>query len=492
MRYQLVVLKLEMVFMKLSNKIIVRIVFGFIFILVLDGYITLNYELRYVNDDMKQDSQILGHAMQQVIQSAWNIKGEDYVFDLINQVNKKEHKIKLRWIWFDKLSKGDQQKLRLITQGKEVYLTKSEENCHCTYLPIQVNAHRYSAIELSKPLSDVKDYTKTSIVRLIILVVLLAIVSSFMVQALCVSFISNPLQKLVEKSQRIGAGSLSEKPILHSKDELAILDIALTEMCQQLSEEKEAKRLEAEARLATLEQLRHSERLALLGKLAAGVAHELGTPLNVVIGRAKMITYEDINKSEIIRSSKIIYEQAERMTKIIQQLLDFSRRRKHQMSLTNLNNLIREIIEILVSAAKKNNVSILFSENKDIPFFPLDPSQIQQVLINVIMNGIQAMADGGMLEIQLSSENKKGKEYAVIYVKDQGVGVVEQDLPLIFDPFFTTKEAGKGTGLGLSITYDIVKEHGGWLEVVSVQGKGTTFSIYLPMKEKNGKKCFNY
>jgi signal transduction histidine kinase len=220
------------------------------------------------------------------------------------------------------------------------------------------------------------------------------------------------------------------------------------------------------------------------------MAHELGTPLNVIAGRSKLIAGQQLSPDEAQRSARIIGEQAERMTAIMRQLLDFARRGQARKQPVELNGLIGGVVELLAPTARKQAVELPWQAAPAPLTVDADPGQLQQVLLNLAMNGIQAMPDGGPLLLQLSQQDVAshpgtGKEEAgpwcIIRVEDRGQGIAPQDLPHIFDPFFTTKEVGQGTGLGLSIAYGIVEEHGGWIEVASIPGEGSIFTVFLPL-----------
>jgi signal transduction histidine kinase len=318
----------------------------------------------------------------------------------------------------------------------------------------------------------------------------MALLGSIMLWVLGIKFVGRPLSRLVEITRQIGKGDFSARVVVRGHDELSSLANAINQMCVQLAASRETVRKETEARIAALEQLRHTERLATLGRLSSGIAHELGTPLNVVSGRAKLIINEDLKKEDITECSRIIKEQAERMTKLIRQLLDFARRRAPQKSPVNLKNLSGQVIEMLKPAAEKQKVLLKLLKNDDIPLVSMDLFQVQQVLINLVMNGIQAMPDGGQLEIGLHMKyayhptlsSDQEQNYLAISIKDEGNGISENNINHVFEPFFTTKNVGEGTGLGLSIAYGIVREHGGWIDVKSKVGEGSCFTIYIPLE----------
>jgi signal transduction histidine kinase len=192
-----------------------------------------------------------------------------------------------------------------------------------------------------------------------------------------------------------------------------------------------------------------------------------------------------------MENANIIRTQAERMTKIIRQLLDFARQRTHETVLLDLRDIVGEAVEMLSSFAKKHG-TLLASVQSDESFWTkADRGQIQQVLTNLIVNAVQATGSGGEVTIACRRtitqppEGVEGHdgEYLCIDVRDEGEGVSEENVGHLFDPFFTTKDVGEGTGLGLSIAYGIIREHGGWIDVKSERGRGSCFSVYLPPEQ---------
>jgi two-component system, NtrC family, sensor kinase len=259
-------------------------------------------------------------------------------------------------------------------------------------------------------------------------------------------------------------------------------------MCDELARARETVAAETAGRIAALEQLRHADRLATVGKLSSGIAHELGTPLNVVSGRAKMIASGETAGPETAENARIIVSQAERMTKIIRQLLDFARRRQPQKEPTDLHAIVRQTLSLMRTIADKHKVSLETAGDAVPALAEVDGGQIQQALANLVLNGIQAMPHGGRLTVGLGLERTRppadhgGPEadYLRLWVRDEGEGIEPEVLERVFEPFFTTKQVGEGTGLGLSVCYGIVREHGGWLAAESRPGEGSRFSIHLP------------
>ena len=248
--------------------------------------------------------------------------------------------------------------------------------------------------------------------------------------------------------------------------------------------------LEVRERESAVVQLRHADRLNTVGKLVSGIAHELGTPLNVVSGRASLIASRRVMRDDACKSAEVIVQQTERMSTIIKNLLAFARRGGTRKVHLDLSRLVRETVSLLDPLAKKQGVEIVFdSESPRIA--PVNASELQQVLTNLIMNAVQAMPKGGTVRVLVEQGPVKGgatlgleaDSYAQIRVRDEGAGIAPDVLPHIFDPFFTTKDVGTGTGLGLSVSFGIVRDHGGWIEVDTTLGEGAEFAVFLPQSE---------
>jgi signal transduction histidine kinase len=251
---------------------------------------------------------------------------------------------------------------------------------------------------------------------------------------------------------------------------------------------------DARERRLTVEQLRQTERLGVVGMLAAGLAHELGTPLNVILGYAELLSSDRATAQVRQTAAGNIIAQTEKMTTIVRGLLDFSRQGGGARAPVNLRALARDAVALMRPTAKQRSVEIVDTsgdgDGDEEVFARGNQTELEQVLVNLMMNGIHAMPTGGTLRVRAYYEERGGPEvpgatpssFACLEVEDRGVGIPPEDLPRIFDPFFTTKDVGEGTGLGLSVSYGIVAEHGGRIDVSSVVGSGSRFSVYLPAR----------
>jgi len=238
---------------------------------------------------------------------------------------------------------------------------------------------------------------------------------------------------------------------------------------------------EQQQRRMAIEQLRHAERLNVIGVLAAGVAHELGTPLNVISGTAELLESDERPHPKVQEMCGVIIAQTDKINAIIRHLLEFGRRGGTSKTVVDLDHVARATVDLLRATAQKSKVTIAFTPAGVPVRTRANSSEIEQVLSNLLLNGIQAMPRGGLLRVHTSIETRpEASSFACVTVQDEGAGISEADLPRIFDPFFTTKGVGQGTGLGLSVSHGIVHDHGGGIDVRSAVGD-TTFIVLLPL-----------
>ena len=284
--------------------------------------------------------------------------------------------------------------------------------------------------------------------------------------------LSSTLVSLVTQKQETLPASLSASIIYDEEgQEMASVGI-FTDLRERFRMQKELEE--------THLKLLHSEKMASLGKLAAGVAHEINNPLGGILIYANML-FEETSPEDPRRADlKQIVDQTLRCKEIVKELLDFSRQTTHCWVHCDINQALQQTISLLGKQALFQDIQIIKEIDPHLPQIIADPGQLNQVLINLMTNAVDAMEGKGILTVRtyfLPDEEKIGLEIA-----DTGYGIHSENLSRIFDPFFTTKDIGKGTGLGLSTVYGILEEHGGTIEVESTVGQGTTFILRLPVR----------
>ncbi len=301
--------------------------------------------------------------------------------------------------------------------------------------------------------------------------------------------ISRPLKGLQLAAGAIADGDYRTEEIVNAPLEIEHLASSINQMAKKLEVEKR----ELEEWGTTLEhkvqeraeeikrihsQLFRSEKLASIGKLAAGVAHEINNPLTGILTNSSLLV-EDLDKEDPRREDvEVIVKETIRCREIVKRLLDFARQTKPQKKLTDVNAVIENIILLVRNQASFRNIVIDKRLTPGIPPILADTDQIQQVFVNIILNAAEAMPNGGTLTI--STDLPPSDNVVAIAFADTGLGIAESNRERIFDPFFTTKE--HGTGLGLAISYGIVEQHGGTINVTSSMGKGSRFTIELPLR----------
>lgn len=305
----------------------------------------------------------------------------------------------------------------------------------------------------------------------------------------------HPLEEMVKASNRIAAGDLDHSVHINSQDEIGILANSFNKMLASIKtmkleleewgrtlEEKVNKRTEELVAVQT--QMAQSEKLASIGRLAAGVAHEINNPLGGIL-TFSMLALEDCDDDHPLKESlEVIVKQTLRCRETVKGLLDFARQSSSTPSLTEVNQIVDKTLLLLENQTIFQNIKTIRRFAPDLPNVLIDAGQLQQVVINIVINAVDAMDEKGTLTVETS--RSRNTPEIMLRISDTGKGIPEDILPLIFEPFFTTKKVGKGTGLGLSIVHGIVTRAGGKIEVTS-SSKGATFIIKLPIAQE-GKR----
>jgi two-component system NtrC family sensor kinase len=323
--------------------------------------------------------------------------------------------------------------------------------------------------------------------------------------------VHRPVKKIQEAMAQAEAGNLQAEVNLTSQDELGIIAASYNRMLREIRETTAERisliervnnfnnELQSKVASATTElthrnrelrdlnarllkmqlDLVQLERLAVAGQLTAAFAHEVGTPLNLISGHVQLLI-ESFSDNEVIsRKLTLVQSQIRRLSEIVRRLLDATRKPKLDLGPVDLNELIRNVGALIRPTLQVQQIQFVDQLQPDLPSIQADQKQLEQVLLNMINNSVDAMLQGGQLRIETEAtpENR-----AVIRISDTGTGIQPDHLEMLFQPMFTTKEIGLGTGLGLSICRTIIKEHGGAIEVKSTPGLGTTFTILLPIE----------
>ena len=305
----------------------------------------------------------------------------------------------------------------------------------------------------------------------------------------------HPLEEMVMASDRIAAGDLDQSVNVLSRDEIGHLANSFNKMLSSIKTMKleleewgrtleEKVKTRTEELVAVQSQMAQSEKLASIGRLAAGVAHEINNPLGGVLSFS-MRALEDCPENDPVRQNlEIIVKQTLRCRETVKGLLDFARQSSAAVSLVDVNSIVDKTLSLLEKQSIFQDIPIVRKFAPQVPQVLIDPGQLQQVVVNIVLNAVDAMEETGILTAETTSTEQTGE--VLIRISDTGKGIPDDVLPFIFEPFFTTKKVGQGTGLGLSIVHGVVSRAGGRIDVAT-SPKGTTFTVRLPVATGEGE-----
>lgn len=322
--------------------------------------------------------------------------------------------------------------------------------------------------------TDNYKWIRSNTLLFVLLVTLITAVTAIFVSFYLMKRIIRPINEVVETSEIIAQGDYSGKLRQFSEYELARLSSAFNRMIDAIYDRDQ------KIKETTRSQLAHSEKLASLGRLASGIAHEINNPLTGILTYSSMLK-EDLAGTDYINDLQIIIDETMRCRKIVRGMLDFARESHPEKEPMDLNKSLTIAVKVIEKHVNFRNVTIHRNFQEGIPPIYADVSQMKSVFNNLMVNAADAMQDGG--DITISTSYIPEEDMIAISFRDNGAGIPEENLKKIFDPFFTTKEPGKGTGLGLSVIYGIIEKHNGSISVTSTPGEGTEFIIKLPAGE---------
>lgn len=292
-----------------------------------------------------------------------------------------------------------------------------------------------------------------------------------------------PIGVLVQHAERVAGGSLDEVVRTDRRDEVGRLATAFDEMLRSLRAARSDLEAQHEAARSLERRLQHAQRLALIGQLSASVAHQVGSPLNVVLGRARYALQQGVQEPRVERHLKEIEAGAVQISSVIESLLSHARRVRGRTEAVGLNELARATVRFLEAECEAQGVRVEVEAGEEEVFVEGSRPELEQVLLNLVINAIQAQPDGGTIRVRVRATEREGHPTGELVVDDAGPGVPETQRAKVFEAFFTTK-AAEGTGLGLSISDEMVRRHGG---VVHVEGSplgGARFVVQLPRLER--------
>lgn len=497
--------------MKLTAKIALALVASISIVLYLNARSQIDAaEIRH-ETDMRDDALDVGRLFRPTVARLWRTEGKAsalYLIQYINETlkqNKVETRMQLRWVWLqadaDK-STRPRVSLRMldgVVHGNEASVVARGPDgdlWRYSYMPVSVgiDGDPPGALEIAESTASLRAYVNAARRKFLTSAAVLAGLCAIIVFAIGAWFVGRPLQVLTRAAEAIGTGDLSVHVDLNQRDEVGSLSRTMNLMAEKLAIARTELAAQHEERIKAIGQLRHADRLSSVGTFASGIAHELGTPLAVVSGRANLIADGTVKGQEAVEYAESIAKQADKMAAIIRQLLDFARRGNLSVARQPLAAILKPTFDLLRPLGRKHSVELAFDLPDDALYIEAEKTLLQQVFTNLVVNAIDAMPTGGTVTVTADCETRippadvggDSRRFVCCCVHDTGEGIRPETFSKLFEPFFTTKGVGKGTGLGLAVSYGIVSEHGGWIEVDTELGMGSRFSVYLPASEDEG------
>jgi len=289
--------------------------------------------------------------------------------------------------------------------------------------------------------------------------------------------IATPIRRLEKITKKVSQGDFSETIEVRGSDEIASLEVSFNQMEDMLQDAMASLEKTVEMLQEKQAQLVEAEKLASIGKLAAGIAHEINNPLTSVLTFSSLLLEQCPEDDPRHVRLKMIVKETTRARNIVRQVLNFAKEAPLRKEKTNLNRPIKEIADSLAAQGTFKDIELSLTIAENLPDIYIDPVQIGQVITNILMNAAHAITPPGKINIVTQAIGN----FVEIIFTDTGSGIPEENIKKIFDPFFTTKDKTKGTGLGLAVSYGIIKKHGGDIEVRSTVNKGSTFIVRLPL-----------
>ncbi|MGD0076448.1 MAG: ATP-binding protein [Candidatus Binataceae bacterium] len=441
-------------------------------------------------DDLKREARAISRGMAPALVN--DIQAQEW--DQINDVFARLAAVKTLAAWI-----GADGKLRLAASGFPLSLVPGKLNLinadsgglnqfehddtgrhwFCHLVPLHArDGQRIGYLLVAQDWSDISSNLRTRTFATVAAALLVAAITATIIPLMIRRYVSNPLAEL---SQRVMRFSSEDGDRGHERDEVRLLNEEFRRLDHQLSEAHTALIEKHQRELDLVHRLQHADRLATIGTLASGLAHEIGTPMGVIRARAEYLQRIQPDAAKTAEGLDIIIRQIDRISHIVRLLLDYARGHKALRTSNDVRTIIEHTLGLLEAEAARRGVKVTAALGDQPLIAECDPDQIQQVFINLAVNAFDAMTPGGgTLRVAAEIAHNHGTRVLKLAFEDSGCGVAAEHRAHIFDPFFTTKEPGKGTGMGLAVSQSIMYDHRGKI-TFDPGPSGTTFIVTMPM-----------
>jgi len=500
--------------MRIATKLTILLLLAVSVALAGYGYLRTKRERDRLVEEVQQDAVFLANAVRLAVEHAMRDKRPEDVPKLLTEIVRHPSPVDRVWVYNSRLeetgSAGAEAAAGAVIPRPDVERTVGQRVATVRYVDSPPRPVVYVVVPLTGPEGgaggalavvhattrierQVREVMQELVVRLSLLSLTIFLVIWFTVRV----SIRRPLRALVRATLALGRGQLTERIALRRRDEIGQLASAFNRMAGELQVAHERTRTEADGRLDAERRLQQAQKLAALGRLASEVAHEIGTPLSIISGRTEVIQKKLPPDHPLARDAGTVLRQVERISGILRQLLDYARPRRLTRNPLPVEPVFNRVVELLDPIAGRRQVRLVAEAPGVLPPILADADQLQQVLLNLVTNALDATPAGGQVRLTAGdaelgstpppaegrlriSRGRIPQPCVTLRVDDTGCGIPPERLEKIFEPFFSTKERGGGTGLGMAIVEDIVRAHGAAIEIESAEGRGTTIWLRWP------------
>ncbi|MFZ2449236.1 MAG: ATP-binding protein [Methylovulum miyakonense] len=490
--------------MRISTRLTLSLMSIGLMIFISYGLYHLSVERTDLTRSISLQTRLLGKSLQIAIENAMRDKQLADIEELLKGLEQIEPELKIRV--YDQQGKAFpdaigyayesdfQERLHVALSDDaddQFFYPEADPDYITLLLPLQnTRGERLGILVFVRALHEMRRDLDVTQRNLGISVISFILIAAPLCTIIGLTYIGWPLKRLTDGMARIKDGNFSPLPLKNHQDEVGMLLEAFNAMATELETARSKLKEEAQSRRHIQAALQEADKLITIGQLSAGLAHEIGSPLQILKGRGEHLLLCAGQPEEVIRHTRILVSQTERITRIVQQLLEFTRRRPPHFAPIDLREPVNAVLNLLEYEAHKKQVELSCEAGKELPLILADSDGIQQIVLNLITNALSATRAGGRIVVAVepcraSSNPASGEAIEAIQltVSDNGCGMSQEILKHLFDPFFTTRHEQGGVGLGLAVARSIVIAHRGSIKAESSPGLGSTITIILPCGE---------
>ncbi|WP_262964555.1 sensor histidine kinase [Methylobacter psychrophilus] len=490
--------------MRISTKLTLSLTSIGLLIFIGYGFYNLSLEQKDLTRVISQQTKLLGKGLQIAVVNAMRDKQLGDISELLKGLEQIEPELKVR-IYDDQgqsfpdiignsYASDFQKRLNVALQdddSDQFFYPDTNPEYIALRLPLQnIQGKKLGILVLVRDLHEMRRDLDITQRNLAISTLVFILIAAPFCTFIGLIYIGWPLQRLANGMKQIRDGDFSPLPLITQKDEIGILLKTFNVMAAELAIVRQKLKQEAQSRRQIQTGLQEADKLITIGQLSAGLAHEIGSPLQILKGRGEHLLLCADQPGEVIRHAGILVSQTERITRIVQQLLEFARRRPANITCIDLREPVNAVLNLLAYEAHKKQVKLSFTASKDLPLILADSDGIQQIILNLITNALSASGAGGHIVVTVEQHpltpnpvNNQVTETVHLIIRDNGCGMPPETLKCLFEPFFTTRHEQGGVGLGLAVAHSIVTAHHGSIKAESILGAGSAFTIILPVEK---------